>query len=141
MEGHGAAANLHACNSNQYNSPQILTITLKDVADGIPRLTVVCNPGDLLLINTRLWWHQTELPSTHAATEHLSVSYARDFFFRRDDALACQQNMTNVDGLYAAKSIRKGGIVLTEHELPDCSLPRSETPNCEVLCFLLGLEL
>lgn len=31
---------------------------------------------------------------------------------------------SNMDGVYAARRVRKGSVVLTEAELPDCSLPR-----------------
>ena len=41
---------------------------------------LLCRAGDLLLVNTRLWAHRTELPSTLHAHERLSVSCARDFF-------------------------------------------------------------
>ena len=57
------------------------------------RLRIECQAGDILMINTRLWWHQTELPDTTYATTSinttasagpplslpLSMSYARDF--------------------------------------------------------------
>ena len=32
--------------------------------------------------------------------------------------------ITNVDGIYASKNIKMGDVVLTEDELPDCSLAR-----------------
>ena len=28
-------------------------------SERIVRCDVVCNPGDVIFINTRLWWHQT----------------------------------------------------------------------------------
>jgi hypothetical protein len=34
---------------------------------------VRCGPGDVLLINTRLWRHATALPCTRAAAASLSV--------------------------------------------------------------------
>jgi len=46
-------------------------------ADG--RVEVACGPGDVLLINTRLWRHATELPDTRAAAGKLSVSVASEF--------------------------------------------------------------
>jgi hypothetical protein len=35
--------------------------------------------------------------------------------------------MQNIDGSYASKDVKIGEIVLTEDELPDCSLPRYMT--------------
>ena len=56
----------------------------KDCSENIPRLRVECNPGDVLVINTRVWWHQTHIPPTtygaHEGDDGLSISYARDFF-------------------------------------------------------------
>ena len=40
---------------------------------------LLCRAGDLLLVNTRCWAHQTEIPSTAAARDGLSISAARDF--------------------------------------------------------------
>jgi hypothetical protein len=52
----------------------------------IRRLHLTCGAGDLLLINTRLWFHATQIPSTACAAAsqklHLpiSMSVARDFY-------------------------------------------------------------
>jgi hypothetical protein len=48
--------------------------------DKVKRLRVYCQANDILIINTRLWWHSTELPNTESAADQLSVSYARDFY-------------------------------------------------------------
>eukprot|EP00928_Gymnodinium_smaydae_P089183 TRINITY_DN73183_c0_g1_i1.p1 TRINITY_DN73183_c0_g1~~TRINITY_DN73183_c0_g1_i1.p1 ORF type:complete len:374 (-),score=51.04 TRINITY_DN73183_c0_g1_i1:48-1139(-) len=96
-------------------------------ADGRLRLRLRCRPGDLLLINTRLWWHQTEIDSTRDAASRLSLSCARDFYLGKKDT-SC--DMTNVDGLYATKAVKRGSVVLWESEMPSCSLPRSAKPNC-----------
>ena len=120
------------------------------------RLTVVCEQGDFLLINTRLWWHATCLP---VACEDglgprgaLSMSFARDFYCARAAALLrnpppaapvpgaqapsgkekAEAEFTNVDGIYASRPVRRGHVVLRESELPDCALPRSRAANCEV---------
>jgi hypothetical protein len=103
-------------------------------ADGQPRLRVECNQGDFLFVNTKLWWHATQLPSTVQFPDGLSTSYARDF---TSPSLGIQPEkhgilqekasksirMTNVDGLYASKKVKVGDVVLTEDELPDCALP------------------
>ncbi|KAJ1448683.1 hypothetical protein M885DRAFT_538326 [Pelagophyceae sp. CCMP2097] len=85
---------------------------------------IVCGPGDLLLIDTRAWRHQTSI----RASKQPSISVARDFCYGEPP----EQLVTNVDATLAARAMRKGDVVLTEDDLPDCALPRCETPNCEV---------
>lgn len=96
-------------------------------------LQVDCNEGDILVVNTRLWWHRTELPPQKMP----SVSYARDFYFSSEDqdgkTKEISSNMTNVDGIYAPKDLEKGEIVFREADMPDCELHRSKEPNCEVV--------
>jgi hypothetical protein len=121
--------------------------------DDINRLKVVVEEGDILIVNTRLWWHQTRIPYT--SKRGLSLSYARDFYcellrhtldrsFSLPEQGALQgaggageegegEGYTNVDGLYASRAVAAGEVVLTEDEMPDCALPRSEKPNCEVV--------
>ena len=116
--------------------------------NSIPRLRVECDTGDVLLINTRMWWHQTHLPPT-GKPHGLSISYARDFFapsLRHVNApqrVECdsdqvsskrkegnsveeenedEEEYTNVDGLYASRNVVSGEVVLTEDEMPDCSV-------------------
>ena len=89
------------------------------------------------MINTRLWWHQTEIPSTESQQQKLSCSYARDFMTisnnnDNNNEMKNEDNYTNIEGIYASKKLKKGDIVLTEDELPDCELHRSDSPNCEV---------
>ncbi|KAJ1627509.1 hypothetical protein T492DRAFT_1024066 [Pavlovales sp. CCMP2436] len=106
---------------------------------------VMCAPGDVILINTRLWWHSTELPPseggrTRGTSPALSISYARDFRLRGLAAGGAAGgsdgsdagDMTNVDGLFATEAIRKGTAILTADEMPDVELPVSADPNCEV---------
>lgn len=92
------------------------------------KIQVNCNEGDIFILNTRLWWHQTEIPSQ----ESPSVSYARDFHFASKPN--CEATpMSNVDGLYAANDIEEGTIIFREDEMPDCALHRSSNPNCSVV--------
>jgi hypothetical protein len=54
------------------------------------RLQIECQTGDLLLINTRLWWHCTSLPLTVTDEDDSadwSVSFARDFYCSQASAL------------------------------------------------------
>ena len=117
-------------------------------------LTITCEEGDVILCNTRLWWHRTEIsPTCGSISDNFSdgactqksyapsVSYARDVYL--DGSPAHEDNgesngevgggMTNVDGLYAANDIEVETIVFTEEDMPDCELHRSTDPNCKVV--------
>ena len=41
--------------------------------------------------------------------------------------------MSNVDGLYATTDIEQGVVIFTQETMPDCSLHRSDNPNCEIV--------
>ena len=104
------------------------------------RITVRVDAGDILLVDTRQWWHHTELPCTLGAHEQLSVSYARDVWIGRsengedgEEEKEEGDDMCNVDWLYAPHDISCGTVVLTEDDVPDAELPESEDPNCEVV--------
>jgi U3 small nucleolar RNA-associated protein 6 len=102
--------------------------------DNCTRMTIRCQQGDILVVNTRLWWHSTTLP----VQPTVSLSYARDMYLSSsppDDDVACDpSSMTNVDGLYAANDIEAGTIIFRESEMPDCELHRAkENANCEVV--------
>ncbi|CAM9213798.1 unnamed protein product, partial [Ectocarpus fasciculatus] len=106
-------------------------------SDALPRLKVVVNEGDVFMLNTRIWWHQTRIPYT--SKRGLSISYARDYYCSKlrlpnsvVDHTAGGTSYDNVDGCYASRTVEAGEVVLTEAELPDCALPRSEEPNCEI---------
>jgi len=89
-------------------------------------ISITCEAGDILILNTKLWWHRTELPPGSFP----SISYARDIFLGTP---VVESDMTNQDGLYAATFIPSGTIIFCESDMPSCSLPRVEvSPNCEV---------
>lgn len=104
---------------------------------------VECQTGDFFLINTRLWWHETQIPSSVEP----SISYARDLYLidkngNADETLNEESGdemgnegsrMTNVDGLYAADDIEISTIIFKEDTMPDCELCRSIDPNCEIV--------
>jgi len=106
-------------------------------------IEIECKQGDILLLNTRLWWHSTVIP----VQDEPSISYARDVYFRSNskasnnydesydkDEMNNEQSMTNVDGTYAAQDIEAETILFTEHTMPDCELHRSKTDaNCQVV--------
>lgn len=122
--------------SEEWNklAPKILKKTKKykldESIDKDGYLSACCNTGDILMINTKLWWHSTKLVNDG----EISYSYARDFYLNSDiseDEIKLS-SMTNVDGLYASKNFKKGDIVLSERDLPNCSLSRSIDANCTV---------
>ena len=85
------------------------------------RLQIRCRENDVILLNTRLWWHQTQLPPNPEP----SVSYARDIYLQKQDTTTDKCNMeemTNIDGLYAAENIDAGTIIFRESEMPDCEV-------------------
>jgi U3 small nucleolar RNA-associated protein 6 len=86
--------------------------------------------GDVLVVNTNLWFHRTIIPPQRFP----SVSYARDFRLKAlTSKEAVQGGMKNLDGLYATNDIERGTVVFTEIDMPDCELHRSRNPNCEVV--------
>lgn len=89
---------------------------------------VRCLEGDVLCVNTRLWWHQTQIP----ARCDLSVSVARDMYLDGTQAAAC--DMTNVEGHYATQAISRGAVLFTEEDAPDAELPRC--PPGEANCAI-----
>jgi hypothetical protein len=120
--------------------------------DESKRLTVTVEQGEVLVINTRLWFHQTIIPPQKTP----SVSYARDFRFASnnddddddddDDAMSdhddngngevASASMKNVDGLYATTEIEASTILFRESEMPSCELHRAaslDDANCEVV--------
>ena len=97
---------------------------------------IECKEGDIFFVNTRLWWHRTDLPQSQVP----SVSYARDVYLskRSNDVEvfgeeSSNNEMTNLDGIYAANAIEEGTIIFRESEMPDCELFRSSDPNCEIV--------
>jgi len=115
-------------------------------------LEVKCEQGDILFLNTRLWWHSTLIPKQDVPC----ISYARDIYFQNteksgsckfnneqsnnnnnltnQDDIIQQSSMTNVDGTYAAEDVEADTILFTEHTMPDCELHRSKTnANCQVV--------
>jgi hypothetical protein len=91
-----------------------------------------CMEGDVIVVNTRLWFHRTVIPPQ----EFPSVSYARDFRETKETGVTEESSdgMKNVDGLYATNDIEAGTIIFTEKDAPDNELHRSSVnPNCEVV--------
>lgn len=116
---------------------------VEDSVDGSRRrrLRVPVQEGDLLLVDTSAWWHETALPPAPADACAVSASYAREFFLHdehgdEEDARAAAERadgFTNVTGLYAPRAVKAGEVVVTEEECHDCEAGRSEEPNCELV--------
>lgn len=112
--------------------------------------TIRCNQGDVLIINTRTWWHATELPTQEPGEgmdSGLSISVARDFEWGDDINGPSDQGeddsapvATNIDAIYASKNLKAGEVAVRESDLPDCSLARSDNPNCEVVYDFEGTD-
>ena len=108
-----------------------------DKEDKTQHIEVECKEGDILLLNTRLWWHSTIIPSQDVPC----ISYARDIYFniQKDESVPEQlpnqeSAMTNVDGTYAAEAIEADTVLFTERNMPNIELPRcKENPNCQVV--------
>mmetsp|Transcript_11985 Transcript_11985/g.36035 ORF Transcript_11985/g.36035 Transcript_11985/m.36035 type:complete len:293 (-) Transcript_11985:83-961(-) len=94
---------------------------------GARRRVVTCHAGDVLFVDTRRWYHRTELPPR----QRLSASIAFDFGVSRS---FCPGRVSNVPAVLASRNLKKGTVVFTEDQLPDCQLPRrAEGANCEVV--------
>lgn len=94
---------------------------------GVGRVRVRCDAGDVLCLNTRLWWHSTHIPGGC----DLSLSVARDMYFHGSDSTG-RCDMTNIDGHYATRAIARNEVVFAAADAPDLALPRSRSANCAV---------
>lgn len=78
-------------------------------------LEVTVEAGDVFVINTRLWFHQTHINDTSSARSKVSFSYARDFYFERNNSTSSlEASMTNIEGTYAVKAHEAEDILLVE---------------------------
>lgn len=131
------AAVRYSCNGGSDSSSTNNSVVPHDDGDapptlksGLSHLTVVVEAGDVFVINTRLWFHQTHIDDTAAATEQVSFSYARDFYLPAALEEAKSKSATpGVDGRVAAKSNALGSGS-EKIEAPDILVP-SEMTNVE----------
>jgi U3 small nucleolar RNA-associated protein 6 len=118
-------------------------------------INIRCEEGDMILLNTRLWWHRTSIPEqplidvqvekrkTSSKLAVPSISYARDIYLHKEDGGDEKEDknaMTNVDGLYACNDIESGTVIFTEADMPECELHRVRSdPNCEIVELDVGI--
>jgi hypothetical protein len=91
------------------------------------------NAGDMFVINTRLYWHQTEIPASNDA----SISFARDIYLD-GKVPAEKETMINKDGAWAVGRIEKGTLmILTQNDGYDAPPMRRtkevEEANCKLV--------
>lgn len=72
------------------------------------RLKVEVEEGDIFVLNTKIWYHYTELPPSE-----WSISIAHDFFLP----------------IPSPENFSEGDVIYDEDEIPD-EMPRSDSPNC-----------
>lgn len=112
------------------------------------RLRIHVAAGEMLLINTRLWWHRTEIEEQAGGQNGLSISYARDFYLDSDEdseedesedggtsarnALKANAPDTLDPRMRAKQDTAAGAALLRGEEIPE-GLPRSLEPNCEII--------
>ena len=99
---------------------------------------VTVEEGDIIVLNTRLWWHQTELPAstTNKTMGTLSISYARDMYLDGNQPKAGDTEvMSSVEGAWAVGFIAMGTVLLTDTDPP---IRRSnQLPESNLKMFLL----
>ena len=99
-----------------------------EVAKGcIGGVDVHVEQGDIIIVDTKAWWHCTSVPVQHS----ISMSYARDLYVNRP--APGESDMANIEGVWAQKALSPGEVLFTEHDLPDAELQRGSDPNCELV--------
>lgn len=101
--------------------------------------------GDVFVINTRLWWHQTEIPGLSGAGKgrkngkrtNLSMSYARDICLDGTQPVeGGELDMNNKDAGWASAFIAKGTVLHTQADPPVVRTAGEGNVNCEL--FVAG---
>ena len=101
---------------------------------------VTLSEGDRIVINTRLWWHRTEIPPPQDdSDDNVSISYAQDVYLNGRGVPAEEEEevMSNVEGAWAVGFIPKGTQLLTEttsvDELPMQRTNDIDKANCKLV--------
>jgi len=113
-------------------------------SDGHSRLHVKCEAGDLLVINTRLWYHQTELPHSNSP----SLSVARDFRWAGDGSVAGQRaaamamssepQLGNAYVAGATAALEEGAVIFKERPLLAIQTNKREYLSCDRCAVPIG---
>jgi hypothetical protein len=102
--------------------------------------------GDIFVINTRLWWHQTEIPGIDTArtsgnTTNLSISYARDIYLDGTQPPAGDEEyMSSKDGAWAIAFIAKGTILFTEDGVDPPASRTSKLADANCIMKICAVE-
>ena len=100
------------------------TLELREICDQehdmalLDKYEVLVEEGDVFVINTKLWWHQTEIPPG------CSVSYARDLYlgeapsFEPKDQI-CQESVGNRETSWASGFLPRGTTLVVDHVIED----------------------
>jgi len=103
---------------------------------------VTLSEGDRIVINTRLWWHRTEIlpPKDNDDDDNVSISYAQDVYLdgRKVPVEGTEEEvMSNVEGAWAVGFIPKGTQLLTDttsvEELPMQRTNDIDKANCKLV--------
>lgn len=97
--------------------------------------------GDIFVINTRLWWHETEIPAGDASSgrsHSLSISYARDVWLDgmqpvTEGGEEMKMHMSSKDGSWATGFIPEGAVLLTDADPPISRTSEKEDANCKLV--------
>lgn len=127
------------------------TDELRTMCDGMDLALKDCyahtvEEGDIFVMNTRLWWHQTEIPglTSGAGAEGgggeqsgagLSISYARDIYLNGSQPKVGDEepeHMSSIEGAWATGHLPKGTILYTEKDPPMSLSKEKEKANCEL---------
>jgi len=97
------------------------------------RLRINVEEGDVFVLNTKIWYHCTELNYTPGSSSEWSISLAQDFYL----PVPCPKDVKKGDIVYGYDGeIEKekeddddSETGTSDQEIPD-ELPRSDVPNC-----------
>ena len=94
---------------------------------GQVRLCCHVQEGDLFILNTKAWYHRTELPVDNHPQQRWSMSIARDF------------NLP-IPAFPCPRDVKEGAIILEENDIPD-QFPTVESHDDEPNCAMAEVSL
>ena len=104
---------------------------------------ILVQEGDVFVINTRLWWHQTEIPPGW------SVSYARDLYLdpqgvtktnpeEPDGDEPAVESVSNREVSWASGFIEKGTTLVVADEIEEEDVSDVDEHDGDTVCALYG---